>query len=107
MRVLRVLPIAVRMIAITVGGIVLFCVSVFLSFWIAKTIRGVLSQDVLPNMTLPRGVANSVSTMSYYFLLLLGLVFILPLLTGLSGWCPPYSVLGINTCRAHRRSADE
>ena len=61
-------------ITITVGGIVLFCVSVFLSFWIAKTIRGVLSEDVLPNMTLPRGVANSVSTMSYYFLLLLGLL---------------------------------
>ena len=61
-------------ISITAGGIVLFCVSVFLSFWIAKTIRGVLSEDVLPNMTLPRGVANSVSTMSYYFLLLLGLL---------------------------------
>ena len=61
-------------ISITVGGIVLFCVSVFLSFWIAKTIRGVLSEDVLPNMTLPRGVANSVSTMSYYALLLLGLL---------------------------------
>lgn len=25
----------------------------------------------------------------------LGLV---PLLTGLIGWCPPYAVLGINTC---------
>lgn len=36
-----------------------------------------------------------------------GLLGILPLLTGLSGWCPPYSVLGISTCRAHRRSADE
>jgi len=26
---------------------------------------------------------------------LLGLV---PLLTGLVGWCPPYAMLGINTC---------
>jgi uncharacterized membrane protein YqaE (UPF0057 family) len=26
----------------------------------------------------------------------LGLV---PLLTGLMGWCPPYSLLGINTCK--------
>ena len=26
----------------------------------------------------------------------LGLV---PLATGLIGWCPPYSLLGINTCR--------
>jgi len=22
----------------------------------------------------------------------------IPLLTGLLGWCPPYSLLGINTC---------
>lgn len=26
----------------------------------------------------------------------LGLV---PLATGLTGWCPPYSLLGINTCK--------
>ncbi len=27
---------------------------------------------------------------------LLGMV---PLLTGLIGWCPPYAMLGINTCK--------
>jgi hypothetical protein len=27
---------------------------------------------------------------------LLGLI---PLATGLVGWCPPYALLGINTCR--------
>jgi len=27
---------------------------------------------------------------------LLGLI---PVATGLSGWCPPYSILGINTCK--------
>lgn len=27
---------------------------------------------------------------------LLGLI---PLITGLVGWCPPYSILGINTCK--------
>jgi len=26
-----------------------------------------------------------------------GLVGIVPLLTGIFGWCPPYEVLGINT----------
>jgi small-conductance mechanosensitive channel len=61
-------------ISMTLGGIVLFAVSVYLSFWIAKTVRGVLSEDVLPRMVLPRGVANSVSTMSYYLLLMAGLV---------------------------------
>lgn len=30
---------------------------------------------------------------NYWFLI--GLV---PLATGLAGWCPPYAMLGINTC---------
>ncbi len=61
-------------VTITLGGVVTFCVSVLLSFWIARTLRAILADDVLPGMTLPRGVANSVSTMSYYALLLLGLL---------------------------------
>jgi len=61
-------------IGITVGGTVLFLVSVFLSFWLAKTVRGILAEDVLPHMSLPRGVANSASTMTYYLLLMLGLM---------------------------------
>ncbi|MEW6757978.1 MAG: DUF2892 domain-containing protein [Acidobacteriota bacterium] len=28
-----------------------------------------------------------------------GLVGAVPLFTALSGWCPPYSLLGISTCR--------
>jgi len=31
---------------------------------------------------------------------LLGLI---PLLTGLIGWCPPYAMLGINTCRIAKK----
>lgn len=27
------------------------------------------------------------------------LLGIIPLMTGLLGWCPPYAMLGINTCR--------
>ena len=27
-----------------------------------------------------------------------GWIGLLPLATGLMGWCPPYSLLGINTC---------
>lgn len=29
-----------------------------------------------------------------------GLVGLIPLATGLTGWCLPYQLLGINTCRA-------
>jgi len=28
-----------------------------------------------------------------------GWLGVVPLATGLLGWCPPYSMLGINTCR--------
>jgi hypothetical protein len=31
---------------------------------------------------------------------LLGLI---PLLTGLIGWCPPYAMLGINTCHLGKK----
>ncbi|OFZ30066.1 MAG: hypothetical protein A2622_09435 [Bdellovibrionales bacterium RIFCSPHIGHO2_01_FULL_40_29] len=31
---------------------------------------------------------------------LLGLI---PLLTGLIGWCPPYAMLGINTCNIGKK----
>ena len=34
-----------------------------------------------------------------------GLVGLVPLLTGLSGWCPPYSLLGINTCTLGRKAS--
>ncbi|HEX5805265.1 MAG TPA: DUF2892 domain-containing protein [Macromonas sp.] len=27
-----------------------------------------------------------------------GYIGVLPLLTGSLGWCPPYSIFGINTC---------
>lgn len=28
-----------------------------------------------------------------------GLVGVVPIFTGLSGWCPPYQLLGISTCK--------
>jgi hypothetical protein len=31
-----------------------------------------------------------------------GLIGAVPLLTGLTGWCPAYSLLGVSTCPARR-----
>jgi cadmium resistance protein CadD (predicted permease) len=28
-----------------------------------------------------------------------GLIGLMPIATGLSGWCPPYHLLGISTCK--------
>ncbi len=64
-------------LSVTLGGIVLFAISVYLSFWLARTLRSVLSEDILPNVDLPRGVANSVSSLSYYALLIFGLLLAL------------------------------
>lgn len=31
-----------------------------------------------------------------------GLVGLVPLLTAVVGWCPPYAIFGINTCSSSR-----
>lgn len=31
-----------------------------------------------------------------------GWIGVVPLLTALMGWCPPYAMLGISTCPAHK-----
>lgn len=33
-----------------------------------------------------------------------GLLGLIPLLTGLTGWCPPYAMLGISTRRSAEKS---
>jgi small-conductance mechanosensitive channel len=60
-------------ISVTLGGVLLFGFSVWLAFWAAKTVRLVLQDEVLPKMSLPRGVANSISSLTYYAMVILGL----------------------------------
>ena len=67
-------PIELGKISVTAGSILLFALSVWIAFWFARTIRAVLQDDVLPKMALPRGVGNSVSTLSYYALITIGLL---------------------------------
>jgi hypothetical protein len=49
-------------------------------------------------------VGLSVSSMAFWgpsnLWFLLGLV---PVITGAIGWCPPYSVMGINTCNLKKK----
>ena len=35
------------------------------------------------------------------------LLGIVPVVTGLTGWCPPYTLLGINTCKKTAYSTTE
>jgi potassium-dependent mechanosensitive channel len=61
-------------ISITLGDALLFLASVWVSFWLAKLIRIVLREEVLLNRELPHGVANSISTLTYYAVLTIGLI---------------------------------
>ena len=65
-------PLKLGQISITLGSVLLFALSIYVAFWIAKTIRLVLQDEVLPKMALPRGVGNSISTLSYYALVIIG-----------------------------------
>jgi potassium efflux system protein len=76
-RAVLVYPLEAGQISVTLGSIALFVFAVWLAFWVARTVRVVLRDDVLPQMQLPRGVGNSVSTLSYYALILVGLMFAL------------------------------
>ncbi|GAB3344230.1 mechanosensitive ion channel family protein [Marilutibacter aestuarii] len=64
-------------LSISLGHVLVFIVSVVIAFWAAKLVRFVLHEEVLPKMSLPRGVDNSVASLSYYAVLLLGFVLAL------------------------------
>jgi len=60
-------------VSISLGNVLLFLISVVIAFWAARTIRLILRDEVLTRMALPRGVGNSIASLSYYLVLLLGL----------------------------------
>jgi potassium-dependent mechanosensitive channel len=60
-------------LSLTLGGVLLFFFSVWLAFWLAKTVRLILQDEVLPKMSLPRGVGSSISSLTYYALVIAGL----------------------------------
>ncbi|MGH8815028.1 MAG: mechanosensitive ion channel family protein, partial [Achromobacter pestifer] len=64
---------AVGTLSISLGNILVFLVSVVIAFWAARTIRLILHDEVLTRMALPRGVGNSIASLTYYLVLLLGL----------------------------------
>jgi len=61
-------------LSLSLGNVVAFVAATWAAFWLARTIRMLLAEDVLPALKLPRGVGHSVSTLSYYSILVLGLL---------------------------------
>jgi small-conductance mechanosensitive channel len=64
----------VGQLALSLGSMAAFAAATWVAFWLARTIRLVLAEDVLPSLALPRGVGNSTSTLSYYSVLFFGLI---------------------------------
>jgi small-conductance mechanosensitive channel len=67
-------PLEAGNVSLTLGEVLVFGVSVYVALWTARSIRLVLEGRVLPRMDLPRGVGNSIASLSYYALVLLGFV---------------------------------
>jgi small-conductance mechanosensitive channel len=61
-------------LSLSLGSLATFALATWAAFWLSKTIRQVLAEDILPSLSLPRGVGNSVSSLSYYVILFLGLL---------------------------------
>lgn len=61
-------------LSLSLGNLVTFAVATWAAFWLARTIHKVLAEDVMPALRLPRGVGNSISSLSYYSILFIGLL---------------------------------
>lgn len=64
-------------ISISLGHVLLFVVSVLVAFWVARIVRALLREEVLARLPLARGVGNSIASLTYYVVLILGWVLAL------------------------------
>jgi len=67
-------PFEFGQISVTLGSVLVFLFSIWVSLWLAKMMRIVLRDAVLPNIELPHGASNSIATLSYYAVATVGLV---------------------------------
>ena len=61
-------------LSISLGDVLAFAFTVWLSFMISRLVRFVLEEDVFPRLPLTRGVPNMVTTLLHYSILLVGLI---------------------------------
>jgi len=58
--------------SVSLGGVLAFVLTLYVSILISRFIRFVLNEDVLPHLALPRGVAATISMLVNYFIIALG-----------------------------------
>lgn len=61
-------------VSITIGHLLVFLLSAWLALWAARTVRRLLRAELPNHVGLPRGVGNSIASLSYYGVLSLGLL---------------------------------
>ncbi|HET7794698.1 MAG TPA: mechanosensitive ion channel domain-containing protein [Rhizobacter sp.] len=61
-------------LSLSLGKVLVFVLSVLLAVWVARLVRVLLRDELLGHLSLPRGVGNSVASLSYYTVLILGFV---------------------------------
>jgi small-conductance mechanosensitive channel len=66
-------PLAVGELEISLGDILALVVALVVSVYLSRLVRYVLDEDVLPRLSLPRGVPYAVSTSAYYVVLMFGI----------------------------------
>ncbi|RPI16411.1 MAG: mechanosensitive ion channel protein MscS, partial [Lysobacterales bacterium] len=57
----------------TLGSLVSGVIATWAAFWIARSIRALLAHDILPSLSVTHGLGSTVSTLSYYAVLFVGL----------------------------------
>ncbi len=77
--VLRILRghLAVGELNVSLGNILAFILTLWISILLARFIRFVLGEEVLPRMILPRGVPAAISFTAYYLILVFGFLLAL------------------------------
>jgi small-conductance mechanosensitive channel len=60
--------------SLNIGHLLVFLLSSWLAFWAARTVRRLLRAELPNHAGLPRGVGNSIALLSYYGVLMLGLL---------------------------------
>jgi small-conductance mechanosensitive channel len=61
-------------LSLGLGDVAVFVIAVFLAFWIASLVKVLLHEEVLPRLDLADGVDHSVAALTYYGVLILGLL---------------------------------
>lgn len=67
-------PLAVGELAISLGDMLALVVALMVSVYLSRFVRYVLDEDVLPRLSLPRGVPYAISTTAFYVVLMFGII---------------------------------